>query len=283
MEHLCPTSCQSTTCDRGNVAPSPPPPGARPPPPPTIPPPAPPPPPLPPTTGCTAPLPIVAGGSYGFHGALRGTAATLTCDGGRTVSTQGSMITCTNNVWSAPGTCACGPGQSESNDGSRSCVPCGEGMFRPAGDLSGQCRRCPANTQPSALRSECVPCPYGMSTYTCDDDAYGSSTCGTHPTCRRVPPPPPPPIPAPYSPPSGREGTAPEPGGESSSNGMYGVIIVVAIIGVVAWKKQQDGVKGDMGGSSIYGDSAIYAPQNVSEHVDDTGAKHVTIKAPGSG
>lgn len=64
---------------------------------------------------------------------------------------------------------------------------------------------------------------------------------------------------------------------------MYGVIIVVAIIGVVAWKKQQDGVKGDMGGSSIYGDSAIYAPQNVSEHVDDTGAKHVTIKAPGSG
>jgi hypothetical protein len=37
------------------------------------------------------------------------------------------------------------------------------------------------------------------------------------------------------------------------------------------------------GDSSIYGDSAIYAPQNVSEHVDDTGAKHVTIKAPGSG
>ena len=62
---------------------------------------------------------------------------------------------------------------------------------------------------------------------------------------------------------------------------MYGIVIVVAIIGAVAWKKQQDGVKG--GDSSIYGDSAIYAPQNVSEHVDDTGAKHVTIKAPGSG
>ena len=61
---------------------------------------------------------------------------------------------------------------------------------------------------------------------------------------------------------------------------MYGIVIVVAIIGAVAWKKQQDGVMGD---SSIYGDSAIYAPQNVSEHVDDTGAKHVTIKAPGSG
>lgn len=302
MEHLCPTSCQASSCTGGNVGPnvgpSPPLPGGRPPPPPspTIrppPPPALPPPPSPPPptttlppTGCAAPLPVVSGGTYGFHGALRGTVATLTCDHGRIDSSQGSMITCTSNVWSAPGTCVCASGLFEATDGSGHCETCAEGMVRRASDLSRQCQQCPQNTQPDALRSECVPCQPGTSTYTCDIDAYGVSTCGTHPTCRWIPPPPPPPVAPPSYPQStqAQHPRAAEPGGKPNNSGIFVVVIVVAVIGAFVWKKQQDGGSkaADVAAGGIYGDAGIYG-QNVSEHVDDSGAKHVTIKAPGSG
>jgi hypothetical protein len=63
------------------------------------------------------------------------------------------------------------------------------------------------------------------------------------------------------------------------------VVIVIVVVGAAVWKKQQDGTAagGAAGGGGIYGDSGgMSFGQNVSEHVDDSGVKRISIKAPGA-
>jgi hypothetical protein len=63
------------------------------------------------------------------------------------------------------------------------------------------------------------------------------------------------------------------------------VVIVIVVVGAAVWKKQQDGTAagGAAGGGGIYGDSGgMSFGQKVSEHVDDSGVKRISIKAPGA-
>eukprot|EP01044_Picomonas_judraskeda_P001830 COSAG03_NODE_117_length_12378_cov_17.137448_4_plen_1295_part_00 len=67
-----------------------------------------PPPPPPPVTGagqCTATAPSVMNGQYTVSHQAVNSEATLQCHAGYTPSAYGTTISCTNNVWSQPGTC----------------------------------------------------------------------------------------------------------------------------------------------------------------------------------